>query len=491
VLATTSTYDGFHGAALAALVAAVIAGAAVLVFLLVRWFQWVPRLPRAGPETSELGPEPPAVANMLVHAWYVTAEAVPATLVDLAARRIVGLEEVGPDRFVVRTHAGERGSELTPYEDQVLRFVESHATGGSAPVEVLGLGTDDGASWLAQFSGAVVKDAEGRGLARRGWQRAELLALGVGLALALGLLASALALAHVGNTRGPRSSHDHAAAWFILAGVVWLALMASSTRLRSVRATPAGRAECARWLGVRAHLDHDQRFTEETPASVVIWGRALAYAVALGTNRAATAALPIGPDDPDHAWSRTSGTWRRLRVRYPRRFGAGEVPRRVLVNGLGRLVLWLVVAVIVLPFVVTLLWRVAHDVLSHEGDLAVLAVFAAFVAIPTCMGIYVVVRVVDGAVRVWRGARDLHRTTVIEGPVVKVYDGAFAIDDGSTSELVALRAPDGQEPRFADRVRAEVTPALHHVDNITVLPTKEPTDGIVQETTSPDADGER
>ena len=39
-----------------------------------------PNRPSTGPPTLELGPEPPAVANFLVHDFRVTREAVPATL---------------------------------------------------------------------------------------------------------------------------------------------------------------------------------------------------------------------------------------------------------------------------------------------------------------------------------------------------------------------------------------------------------------------------
>ncbi len=486
VHAAVPTYDGFHGAALAALVVAGIAAAIWVVALLVRWFQWVPRLPRAWPETSELGDEPPAVANMLVHSWYVTAAAVPATVVHLAARKVIGLEEVGPDRFVVRVHARADDTELTAYEDHVLRFVESRATGGSAPVEVLSLGTAEGEAWLARFSGAVVRDAEARGLARQGWQRWEMVALGVGLALVLGLVALALTLAHVGNTNGARGSHDRGGAWFALALVLWIVAMMGAGRIRAIRATPAGRAACSRWLGVRAHLRRDESFVDQPPAGVAIWGRALAYGVALGVNRASTAALPIGPDDPDHAWSREGGTWRRVRVRYPRRFGAGQAPRTVFLNGLGRLVLWLVAAVIVLPLVVTLLWRVSHDVVTRDSGLAVLAVFAVFIAVPTFMAVYVALRVVDGAVRVWRGAHDLRHTAVVEGSVVKVHDGAFAVDDGRASELVAMRISTGPGPGLGQHVLVQFTPELHHVEHVTV---KETHDGVVQ-TAFADVDGE-
>ena len=45
-----------------------------------------PPRPPLGPRTLDLGPEPPAVANLLVNDFRVTDEAVPATLLDLAAR---------------------------------------------------------------------------------------------------------------------------------------------------------------------------------------------------------------------------------------------------------------------------------------------------------------------------------------------------------------------------------------------------------------------
>ena len=61
-----------------------------------------PPRPPTGPRTLDLGPEPPAVANLLVNDFSVTDEAVPATLLDLAARRVLEIEERGPDVFYVR-----------------------------------------------------------------------------------------------------------------------------------------------------------------------------------------------------------------------------------------------------------------------------------------------------------------------------------------------------------------------------------------------------
>jgi hypothetical protein len=48
-----------------------------------------------GPATIELGEEPPAVVDLLTDDWRVTADAIPATLLDLAARGYLDLEQYG------------------------------------------------------------------------------------------------------------------------------------------------------------------------------------------------------------------------------------------------------------------------------------------------------------------------------------------------------------------------------------------------------------
>ena len=71
---------------------------AVLVVVVAR----TPPRPPAGPKTLELGPEPPSVANFLVHDFTVTADAAAATLIDLAARNVLDIEQRGPEVFYVR-----------------------------------------------------------------------------------------------------------------------------------------------------------------------------------------------------------------------------------------------------------------------------------------------------------------------------------------------------------------------------------------------------
>ncbi|GAA1970000.1 nucleoporin [Catenulispora subtropica] len=69
-----------------------------------------PRMPRPGPKTMDLRPEPPAVAEFLTGGWEVGGSAVQATLVDLAGRGLLGFEQVGPDpRDTIVRVKGEAG----------------------------------------------------------------------------------------------------------------------------------------------------------------------------------------------------------------------------------------------------------------------------------------------------------------------------------------------------------------------------------------------
>ena len=66
-----------------------------------------------GPETMDGGSEPPAVANFLSNRWEVTTSAIPATLVDLAARGHVGIEAIGDGENLIRLRSRARTSRTT------------------------------------------------------------------------------------------------------------------------------------------------------------------------------------------------------------------------------------------------------------------------------------------------------------------------------------------------------------------------------------------
>jgi len=480
VIAAADRYTGFHGGSLGLLVAAATALVVFGVVFAIRFVASFPKQPDPGPETSDLGPEPPALVNMLVNRFEVRRAAIAATLVDLAARRVIGLEEVGPDRFVVRVKdraaAGARDPdpavELLPYEQQVLDAVREDATGGSAPVEAIDLGsTEAAAAWWTRFSRAVVADARARGLARNRWERSDWILLGGLAGVVLFFFFAAMAGAHVGSGgTKPMDGSD----WFFISLFSWGFVMVWLLTLRAVRDTPEGRAAAARWLGVRTHQQTNPQFADATPASVAIWGRNLSYGIALGTARAAAAALPLGAEDPSVAWSRAGGSWRQVRIEYPTRFGYGQKPSGVLAGGVGRLALWGVISFVVLPGVGQALWRFIHDQVPNVGSTAELAIAAAFVVVFGAMGGYLVIRLVDGAVRTGRAAADLGAPVTIEGTVIKVGSGEqaryVAVDDGSGPETRAWKRPTGSpELVRGARVRVTLTPHLGYVTGVEVL----------------------
>ena len=61
------------------------------------------------------------------------AEAVAATLIDLAARRWLVIESAGGDQLVVRVPRREGKGALAPYERRVLSHVQGLAVGGVVP----------------------------------------------------------------------------------------------------------------------------------------------------------------------------------------------------------------------------------------------------------------------------------------------------------------------------------------------------------------------
>ncbi|MDQ1432213.1 MAG: hypothetical protein QOF40_2815, partial [Actinomycetota bacterium] len=237
------------------LVAGAVAAVAFALVFAVRWMASFPDLPPPGPETSDLGPERPAVANLLVNRCRVTTAAAAATLIDLAARRHVELFEIGPGRYGVRVRASRTesaGSDpLTSYEEQVLSLVRQKATGGSAPLDAIELDEAGAASWRTRFAESVIEEARAEGLLRKRWTRPDFVVLGGLAAAALALLAGALFVARVEqrpDRSGKRFDRD---TWFFIAAALWFGIMALLRKLRSIRYSAAGEAAAARWLGVK------------------------------------------------------------------------------------------------------------------------------------------------------------------------------------------------------------------------------------------------
>jgi Predicted membrane protein (DUF2207) len=464
----------FTAASIALLVAG---GAFALLFAVVfgvRWAASFPDLPAPGPETSELGPEPPAVANLLVNRCNVTSSAAAATLIDLAARRHLELFEVSSDHFAVRLPSAP-DDPLTDYEEQVMALVREKATGGSAPLEAIQLDESQASSWRDRFSKKVVADAKSRGLLRGRWTRIDWVVFGVLTAAMLVAIAGGLYLARVQDKgKGSHNGFDRET-WFVIAIFAWPLVMALLRKLRSIRYSPDGEAAAARWLGVKRFLQHDPQFGDTPPAGVVIWDRLLAYGAGLGVAHDAVAAIPLQEEDPEVAWSRVGGNWHQVHVEYPTHFGYGERPRSVFLKGALRTLFWGAIAFVALPTVADAVWNAGSDAFDTLNDGATLGIVAVFVALFGGMAMYLLVRLADGLVRTYRGLLDLRARTTVVGDVVKHHNTEaarwFAVDPGEVDGVKACHpGDDGQFPARGATVRMVLTPHLHHVVSVDVVP---------------------
>lgn len=472
----------FNAGAVALLLAS--AGVAVLfaIFFVVRWTMSFPDLPPPGPETSELGPERPAVANLLVNRCKVTSAAAAATLLDLAARGHLELFGAGPDRYVVRVRETTPDG-LVEHEEQVLDLVREKATGGSAPLEAIELDAPDADRWRARFADRVVEDAEAAGLLRARWARADWIGFGALAGLALLLLGLALAVADLAAPERADASNDEAPGfWFVaMAAVAWVGVMAAIRWLGSRRYSRAGEAAASRWLGVKRFLERDAAFGDTPPSGVAIWDRLLAYGAAVGAAHGAVAAVPLEAEDPDVAWSRVGGTWREVRIEYPTRFGYGERPLTAVGKGLLRTLGFGALAFVVLPVVADVVWSTGSDAFTDGARGPFLLLGLVFGVVLAVVGGALVVLLADGLIRLVRGLADHRATEVVEGEVVKHHTTTdrrnqqtfrwFAVDPGGVDEVLAFRpGDDGVYPPRRSRVRVVVTPRLRHVVSVETVP---------------------
>lgn len=265
----------------------------------------------AGP-TMDLRPEPPALVEFLTGGWESGRGAPRATLLDLAARGFLALEQTGPDPrdtlVRIRPARKEPPEELLPYEALVLARVTALASTGVLPAGALARGTEDeDRGWWRAFGRAVAADARDRGLARDRYPAR----LKAGLTLAAVVPAALAAVLFV--------SLAGYGAWSVSLGIGvggWACGSLLVSRLTGERETPAGVEACAHWLGVREWLARDESFPALPPAAVALWDRYLAYGAATGVARSALAVLPLGPRDERRAWSTYGGGWHEVRLRY-------------------------------------------------------------------------------------------------------------------------------------------------------------------------------
>jgi hypothetical protein len=464
-------FDGFEGLSLALLTIASMAMGGWLGLAIVRWFMSRPRLPEPMPPTNELGSESAAIVNFLVNRCKVTRLAVPATFLDLAAKKLIAVDMLDLDHGVVRLRAGADPGRLPEHERHVYSLIQSRATGGSAPLEVLEV--LDSGKWFKAFRKHVVAEARRLHLTGNRWTRFDYVGLGGSLAVIYLLFAAAFATADLFVEGNPTSDEDFTRSdWLWVAGIGWAVSMAGMGSLRSLRETSKGRSAAAHWLGYRDYCRQTRTFEDLPPAAVTVWERYLSCAVAVGSAHDTAEALPFATEDPEVAWSRSTGSWRQIRVEYPKRLGFGQTPWKAVFEGLGRLVLYGGLAVLILPILVPIVFEVRDDIFADvdSSDEAKLRwVVAGVILFQAVLGAYWIVNALAGAIRLVRGLADLGQPVTQEGEVVKVHAGRVAIDDGDEETTAWLIPPGSPSVSRGQRIRVTRTPHLHHVTRIEPL----------------------
>lgn len=435
--------------------------------------------------------EPPAVVNLLTEGFEVTHTAAPATLLDLADDGHLQLETYGGHticRLGVRSPTDDAPS---AYERLVLERLRGRAQDGVVPAGAVAFRDRDTSDrWFREFSRGVVADAQRRGLCHERWRLRDVLLVGAAGCVTWALAGIAGAVG--GTPAEPGSVLDTLRGLALVGG---LALFAIAARMaRSLRQLPdeAGRRAAERWLGVRAHLADSGDLDRRPAAGVVVWGPHLAYATAMGLASTATADLPLGTDEDEHAWSRVTGGWRHVRIRYPRwRPGWGLHPGRAIARGL--VVSALAVGALLL----------VRELGQDPGPLADVVPFGLRAwAVRAWTPVLVVGSLVaaHGVMVAGAGALDLFATTEVEGRLLRQRERSLvprslrrtwdrwtgevsgpspqpgnrrylAVDDGTRDVLTAWVATPtvfrvASEGR---RVRVKVTPRLGYVRSVEPL----------------------
>lgn len=267
-----------------------------------------PPVPPTLPAMSDLGPEAPAVANLLANGGNVTADAVPATLFDLAARKVVQIEETDERHYQVRVGSAPAG--LTRYESRVMRLLTSRASAGVVPAGALTLGSaNEAKGWMRGFRGDVGADARSLGLAKPRWPAWVLTLEGL-------FVFGAFILAAIAGNEDDKDPGRWAFALAIALATAWVSSYAFRDDTQMI--TPAGVQAAARWLSLRKYLHDDELFPTLPPTAVVVRERYIGYGAALGVAAAAVRAIPMGAESDRRAWSSVGGRWRQVTVSYPK-----------------------------------------------------------------------------------------------------------------------------------------------------------------------------
>jgi hypothetical protein len=412
------------------------------------------RIADSVPQPGELRP---ALVCLLVNGGAAAPQAAASTLLDLAARGHVTLDQPGSDPTSTTVALGRgsdgagntRGLARTPYEAAVLHRVTSAVETARARPATLGQlgrlqggGLDD---WFEGIEESVVSEALGRDMLKKSGEYATWLLAVANLGTCF--LSQLLAGAIVG-TFVPAGLRDVwvLAILFVLVAGFLAAFMTlglfgilggySRRGTERYRLTATGRRAARYWLGVRRWLATHDSLRTLPPAAVEVWGRNLAYASALGLAPHASAASGLaGRRPPVVGTTYGERGFRTVRVRYPRTAWPWSMssPARLLTALAGAGVLaWLWPRIPDGPS----LWAAPREVLAGPTVATHVAwwlgaVTAAYVVVRSTLDLVVPARI--------RGMV-LARTVVPRGPR-RERRYALVVDDGRRGSTRAWLAP--------------------------------------------------
>jgi len=297
-----------------------VAVAVVVLYFTVRLSLLRRRTVTAAAATPDLRDEPPAVVNLLVNGLADAPQVASATLLDLAARRLVEVHEVAPDarHTMVRLGTQTLPDAAPAYERRILERVAATAGRTFTPVaELVETYADGGFNWQRRLVRDAMLDARRRGLVSTSDQ-------GCLLGIAAAAVATAALLAPLVPEPGAAGFGGAAAAL----GAAWIVVSLVGGSLMSAvsvgekagapdRYTARGREVTAHWLGVAAWLRNHPAMRDLPPAAVAVWDRYLAYGAALDAIPHAVRVLDFETAGRRaELTSRHTGTERTVHVRY-------------------------------------------------------------------------------------------------------------------------------------------------------------------------------
>lgn len=463
----------------------------VLVLVSGVWlWVWRRNAVHSGPHLAELaGDEPPAVVNLLVHGMKVSVEAAAATLLDLAARGHIEVDEINSAMTLVHVRDPEHRhrQEFLPHERRVLDELARLEVDGVVPAEACNLGPEDVSwRWWRRFATDVGDEAVQSGLADRGFVSPAFLSGVSGLSWFCALLFVLVIIPPFLLVNGSAHTNEPLAWLLVCSYVVPLSAVCSTFRIKYVT-TAEGRAIATRWLGTREWLS-EAEFDQHPPAAVQIWGRPLAYAIALGLAPHSARGLPFSAEDDVHAWSAARGSWHPIRIRYPMWIpGWGRPTGRVLLTSIG------VAVVTVAAGIGMWNWRAAPGGRPTGVVLFVVAVLATALALIALLDLGPGVTVEGEIIRLRARFPDLERgllTIVIHHP------RWFVAIDNSRSRIhaISIREHDFELLREGNRVRITASRLLKYARRIAVIDEADDTEYVVRgprprETASSPGDG--